>query len=157
VRPQSQLACEFVPDTNGFSMIRAGAANHDRMSELGFEIDFNDLVLPLRAQPHHRRSHQAAAGRWHHRPIAEMACRQTASSTPTTRSRQAFADITYLNAAPEADQRARTQSVKSILTDTGVVSNGLGDLGSHRPELCDRAPARDVIIRSEFGYSGAPL
>lgn len=48
--PGSRLAFEFVPDTAVFAGPR-WRAHHDRMSELGFEIDFNDLVY------HGRRSH----------------------------------------------------------------------------------------------------
>ncbi len=48
--PGSRLAFEFVPDTAVFGDER-WRAHHDRMSELGFEIDFNDLVY------HGRRSH----------------------------------------------------------------------------------------------------
>lgn len=48
--PGSRLAFEFVPDTAVFSDPR-WRAHHDRMSELGFEIDFNDLVY------HGQRSH----------------------------------------------------------------------------------------------------
>jgi methyltransferase (TIGR00027 family) len=48
--PGSRLAFEFVPDTAVFADQR-WRAHHDRMSELGFEIDFNDLVY------HGRRSH----------------------------------------------------------------------------------------------------
>lgn len=46
----SRLAFEFVPDTAVFAD-RRWRAHHDRMSELGFEIDFNDLVY------HGQRSH----------------------------------------------------------------------------------------------------
>jgi methyltransferase (TIGR00027 family) len=46
----SRLAFEFVPDTAVFADER-WRAHHDRMSELGFEIDFNDLVY------HGQRSH----------------------------------------------------------------------------------------------------
>ncbi len=46
----SRLAFEFVPDTAIFADPR-WRAHHDRMSELGFEIDFNDLVY------HGQRSH----------------------------------------------------------------------------------------------------
>ncbi|OBH64245.1 class I SAM-dependent methyltransferase [Mycobacterium sp. E2479] len=46
----SRLAFEFVPDTAVFGDPR-WRAHHDRMSELGFEIDFNDLVY------HGQRSH----------------------------------------------------------------------------------------------------
>lgn len=48
--PGSRLAFEFVPDTAVFTDPR-WRAHHDRMSELGFEIDFNDLVY------HGQRSH----------------------------------------------------------------------------------------------------
>ena len=48
--PGSRLAFEFVPDTAVFVDVR-WRAHHDRMSELGFEIDFNDLVY------HGQRSH----------------------------------------------------------------------------------------------------
>src|ERR1700737_2185075 len=41
--PDSRLAFEFVPDTTVFADER-WRAHHDRMSELGFEIDFNALV-----------------------------------------------------------------------------------------------------------------
>ena len=45
--------------------------------------------------------------------------------------------------------------MNSILTDTGVVSNALATLVSHQPELA--TARRDVVIRSEFRYSGTPL
>jgi methyltransferase (TIGR00027 family) len=48
--PGSRLAFEFVPDTAVFTD-PGWRAHHDRMSELGFEIDFNDLVY------HGQRSH----------------------------------------------------------------------------------------------------
>lgn len=48
--PGSRLAFEFVPDTAVFADPQ-WRAHHDRMRELGFEIDFNDLVY------HGQRSH----------------------------------------------------------------------------------------------------
>src|ERR1700758_1597056 len=48
--PDSRLAFEFVPDTAIFADER-WRAHHDRMSELGFEIDLNELVY------HGHRSH----------------------------------------------------------------------------------------------------
>jgi methyltransferase (TIGR00027 family) len=48
--PGGRLAFEFVPDTAIFAD-RRWRTHHDRMSELGFEIDFNDLVY------HGHRSH----------------------------------------------------------------------------------------------------
>jgi methyltransferase (TIGR00027 family) len=93
--PQSQLACEFVPDTTVFTDPH-WRGHHDRMSELGFEIDFNDLVY------HYERSHiieDLTKRGWQvaHRPVAEMHAAngfQYASDEVA----QAFADITYLNA-----------------------------------------------------------
>lgn len=48
--PGSRLAFDFVPDTAVFADPR-WRAHHDRMSELGFKVDFNDLVY------HGERSH----------------------------------------------------------------------------------------------------
>jgi methyltransferase (TIGR00027 family) len=48
--PGSRLAFEFVPDTAVFADQR-WRAHHDRMSELGFEIDFNDLVYHGQRSP----------------------------------------------------------------------------------------------------------
>lgn len=48
--PGSRLAFEFVPDTAIFADER-WRSHHERMSELGFEVDFNDLVY------HGERSH----------------------------------------------------------------------------------------------------
>ncbi|GFG94312.1 putative S-adenosyl-L-methionine-dependent methyltransferase [Mycobacterium timonense] len=81
--PGSRLAFEFVPDTAVFADPR-WRAHHDRMSELGFEIDFNDLVY------HGQRSHivdhlNQPAGRPRRRP-SRSCTRRTASSTPTTTS-----------------------------------------------------------------------
>jgi methyltransferase (TIGR00027 family) len=41
--PESRLAFEFVPDTTVFTQ-DLWRDHHDRMAELGFEVDFNDLV-----------------------------------------------------------------------------------------------------------------
>ena len=93
--PQSQLACEFVPDTTVFNDPH-WRSHHDRMSELGFEIDFNDLVY------HYERSHiieDLTARGWQvtHRPIAEMHA-ANGFQYADDEVAQAFADITYLNA-----------------------------------------------------------
>jgi methyltransferase (TIGR00027 family) len=48
--PGSQVASEFVPDTTIFKDPR-WRAHHDRMAELGFEVDFDELVY------HYERSH----------------------------------------------------------------------------------------------------
>jgi len=93
--PRSRLAFEFVPDTAIFADER-WRAHHDRMSELGFEIDFNDLVY------HGQRSHivdYLGQRGW-----------QTSSSTvaelhaangfvyPDDDVAEAFADVTYSSA-----------------------------------------------------------
>ena len=93
--PKSQLACEFVPDTTVFADPR-WRSHHDRMSELGFEIDFNDLVY------HYERSHiieDLTQRGWQvaHRPVAEMHA-ANGFQYADDEVAQAFADITYLNA-----------------------------------------------------------
>ena len=92
----SQLACEFVPDTTMFADER-WRAHHERMSELGFDVvDFNDLVY------HFERSHiieylTQRAWQVSHRTVAEM---HAANGYVYANDdvAQAFADITYLNA-----------------------------------------------------------
>src|SRR5271168_4895303 len=94
--PQSQLACEFVPDTTVFNDPR-WRAHHERMSELGFDVvDFNDLVY------HFERSHiieHLAQQGWQvsHRAVAQM---HTANGFvyPDDEVALAFADVTYVNA-----------------------------------------------------------
>jgi methyltransferase (TIGR00027 family) len=93
--PGSRLAFEFVPDTAVFADER-WRTHHDRMSELGFEIDFNDLVY------HGQRSH-----------ILDYLTRrgwQTSAHTvkelhaangftyPDDDVAEAFADVTYTSA-----------------------------------------------------------
>jgi methyltransferase (TIGR00027 family) len=93
--PGSRLAFEFVPDTAIFADER-WRTHHDRMSELGFNIDFNDLVY------HGQRSH-----------IVDYLSRagwQTSSHTvselheangfvyPDDELATAFADVTYSSA-----------------------------------------------------------
>lgn len=92
---QSQLASEFVPDTTIFNDPR-WRSHHDRMSELGFEIDFNDLMY------HYERSHiieDLTKRGWQvsHRPVAEMHAANGFVYADDELAR-AFGDITYLNA-----------------------------------------------------------
>jgi hypothetical protein len=66
------------------------------MSELGFEIDFNDLVY------HYERSHiiedlTKRGWRVAHRPVAEMHA-ANGFQYAADEVAKAFADITYLNA-----------------------------------------------------------
>jgi methyltransferase (TIGR00027 family) len=92
---KSQLASEFVPDTTIFNDPR-WRSHHDRMSELGFEIDFNDLMY------HYERSHiieDLTKRGWQvsHRPVAEMHAANGFVYADDELA-QAFGDITYLNA-----------------------------------------------------------
>ena len=91
----SQLASEFVPDTTVFRDPR-WRSHHDRMSELGFELDFNDLVY------HFERSHiieYLTQRGWQvsHRTVAEMHA-ANGFVYADDEVAAAFADITYLNA-----------------------------------------------------------
>ncbi|WIM86119.1 class I SAM-dependent methyltransferase [Candidatus Mycobacterium wuenschmannii] len=91
----SQVASEFVPDTTIFADPR-WRAHHDRMSELGFEVDFNDLVY------HYERSHiieDLTTRGWQvsHRSVAEMHAANGFQYAEDELA-QAFSDITYLNA-----------------------------------------------------------
>ena len=93
--PGSQLASEFVPDTTMFAD-RRWRSHHERMSELGFDLDFNDLVY------HFERSHiieYLTQRGWQvsHRTIAEMHA-ANGFVYADDEVAQAFADITYLNA-----------------------------------------------------------
>lgn len=81
----SRLVFEFVPDTAIFADPR-WRAHHDRMGELGFEVDFNDLVY------HGHRSHlvdHVKQRRWDVPPERSRSCtRPMALTIPTTRSRR---------------------------------------------------------------------
>ena len=93
--PGSQLASEFVPDTTVFADQR-WRSHHERMSELGFEIDFNDLVY------HYERSHiieDLTKRGWQvsHRTVAQMHA-ANGFVYADDEVAQAFADISYLNA-----------------------------------------------------------
>jgi methyltransferase (TIGR00027 family) len=93
--PGSQLASEFVPDTTIFTDER-WRSHHERMSEFGFEIDFNELVY------HYERSHiieYLTERGWQvsHRRVAEMHA-ANGFVYPDDEVAAAFADVTYLNA-----------------------------------------------------------
>ncbi len=93
--PGSRLAFEFVPDTTVFADKR-WRAHHDRMSELGFEIDFNDLVY------HGQRSHildYLAQREW--RTSSQTVKELHAANGfvyPDDDVAEAFADVTYNSA-----------------------------------------------------------
>jgi methyltransferase (TIGR00027 family) len=93
--PGSRLAFEFVPDTAVFADKR-WRAHHDRMSELGFEIDLNDLVY------HGQRSHivdylTQRGWRTSSQTVKEL---HTANGFvyPDDEVAEAFADVTYTSA-----------------------------------------------------------
>jgi methyltransferase (TIGR00027 family) len=91
----SRLACEFVPDTGIFADER-WRSHHERMSELGFDIDFNELVY------HFERSHIIEyLGRhgWQvsHRTVEQLHA-DNGFVYPDDEVAAAFADVTYLSA-----------------------------------------------------------
>jgi methyltransferase (TIGR00027 family) len=93
--PASQVASEFVPDTTIFKDPR-WRDHHDRMSKLGFEVDFNELVY------HYERSHiieDLTKRGWQvaHRTVAELHAANGFQYADDELA-QAFGDITYLNA-----------------------------------------------------------
>ncbi|BBX76146.1 class I SAM-dependent methyltransferase [Mycobacterium shinjukuense] len=93
--PGSRLAFEFVPDTAIFQDER-WRSHHDRMRELGFDIDFNDLVY------HGQRSHivdyLARAGwRTSSRTVKELH-EENGFGYPDDDLAAAFADLTYCSA-----------------------------------------------------------
>lgn len=93
--PGSRLAFEFVPDTAVFADER-WRTHHDRMSELGFEIDLNDLVY------HGQRSHILDhLGRRGWRTSSQTVTELHAANGfvyPDDDVAQAFADVTYTSA-----------------------------------------------------------
>ena len=93
--PGSRLAFEFVPDTAVFADER-WRAHHDRMSELGFEIDFNDLVY--HGQRSHLLDHLSRRGwRTSSRTVKELHV-ANGFVYPDDDAAQAFADVTYSSA-----------------------------------------------------------
>ena len=91
----SEVFCEFVPDTRIFTDPRY-RNHHDRLSGLGFDIDFNELAY------HFERSHiieylTQRGWRVSHRTVAEMHVANGFVYADDDVA-QAFADITYLNA-----------------------------------------------------------
>ncbi|CAM4458195.1 Putative S-adenosyl-L-methionine-dependent methyltransferase [Mycobacterium basiliense] len=93
--PGSRLAFEFVPDTAIFADER-WRSHHDRMSELGFEIDFNDLVY------HGRRSHiidYLSRNGWQSSShVVKELHAANGFDYPDDDLAAAFADITYTSA-----------------------------------------------------------
>ncbi|OBK97241.1 SAM-dependent methyltransferase [Mycobacterium asiaticum] len=93
--PGSRLAFEFVPDTRIFQDER-WRSHHDRMSELGFEIDFNDLVY--HAERSHILDYLSGSG-WQTAPqtVAELHA-ANGFTYPDDELATAFADVTYTSA-----------------------------------------------------------
>jgi methyltransferase (TIGR00027 family) len=91
----SRLACEFVPDTAIFAH-GPWREHHARMAELGFDIDFNELVY------HGERSHiieHLTRDGWQvsHRTVAQLHA-ANGFVYPDDEVAAAFADVTYLSA-----------------------------------------------------------
>ena len=94
--PGSRLACEFVPDTRIFTDERY-RTHHERMSELGFDIDFNDLVY------HFERSHiieflTQRGWQVSHRTVGQLHA-ANGFVYPDDEVGAAFANMTYISAA----------------------------------------------------------
>jgi methyltransferase (TIGR00027 family) len=93
--PGSRLAFEFVPDTRIFQDQR-WRAHHDRMRELGFEIDFNDLVY--HAERSHILDYVTSAG-WQTSPLSVAELHEANGFVyPDDELAAAFADVTYASA-----------------------------------------------------------
>jgi methyltransferase (TIGR00027 family) len=91
----SRLAFEFVPDTAVFGDER-WRAHHDRMAELGFEIDLNDLVY--HGQRSHILDHLTERGwRTSSQTVKELHA-ANGFVYPDDDVAQAFADVTYSRA-----------------------------------------------------------
>jgi methyltransferase (TIGR00027 family) len=93
--PGSRLAFEFVPDTAIFADPR-WRAHHDRMSELGFEVDFNDLVY------HGQRSHLVDHLKQRGWEVSSQTVKELHAANgfhyPDDDVAEAFADVTYSSA-----------------------------------------------------------
>ncbi len=91
----SQLFCEFVPGTRIFTDPR-WRAHHEGMSELGFNIDFNDLVYHFE---HSHISEYLTQRGWQvsHRTIVQLHA-ANGFVYPDDEVAAAFADNVYLNA-----------------------------------------------------------
>jgi len=91
----SRLAFEFVPDTAVFADER-WRAHHDRMSELGFEIDFNDLVY--HGQRSHILDYLTRRGWQTSTRTVEQLHAANGFTYPDDDVAAAFADVTYTSA-----------------------------------------------------------
>jgi methyltransferase (TIGR00027 family) len=91
----SRLAFEFVPDTAIFADERF-RAHHDRMSELGFEIDFNDLVY--HGQRSHILDYLTRRGWQTSARTVEQLHAANGFTYPDDDVAAAFADVTYTSA-----------------------------------------------------------
>src|SRR6516162_5391383 len=93
--PDSRLGFEFVPDTAVFADPR-WRAHHDRMSELGFEVDFNDLVY------HGQRSHIIDYLKQRGWQVSLHTVKELHAANgfvyPDDDVAEAFADVTYTSA-----------------------------------------------------------
>ena len=93
--PGSRLAFEFVPDTAIFADER-WRSHHDRMSELGFDIDFN--VLVYHGQRRHIIDYLTRDG-WQASSLAVKELHEANRfDYPDDELAAAFADVTYSSA-----------------------------------------------------------
>ncbi|BBX94880.1 putative S-adenosyl-L-methionine-dependent methyltransferase [Mycobacterium lacus] len=93
--PGSRLAFEFVPDTAIFADER-WRSHHERMSELGFELDLNELVY--HGQPSHVIDHLTRSGWQTTSRTVEELHEANGFVYPDDELAAAFADVTYANA-----------------------------------------------------------
>jgi O-methyltransferase involved in polyketide biosynthesis len=93
--PGSRLAFEFVPGTAIFADPR-WRAHHDRMSEFGCELDFNDLVY------HGQRSHPVDYLKQRGWGVSSHTVKELHAANgfhyPDDDVVEAFADVTYSSA-----------------------------------------------------------
>ncbi|MGH3563252.1 MAG: SAM-dependent methyltransferase [Mycobacterium sp.] len=94
----SRLACEFVPDTTIFAD-ELWRSHHQRMSELGFDVDLNELIY------HGERGRiieylERRGWRVSSRAVAQMHA-DSGFVYPDDELAKAFADVTYLSAVLE--------------------------------------------------------
>ncbi|ETZ97445.1 methyltransferase, TIGR00027 family protein [Mycobacterium kansasii 732] len=93
--PGSRLAFEFVPDTAIFADER-WRSHHDRMSELGFDIDFNDLVY--HGERSHIIEHLSGQGWQTSSHTVKELHQANGFEYPDDELATAFADVTYTSA-----------------------------------------------------------
>lgn len=94
--PGSRFACEFVPDTAVFAS-EPWQTHHERMREIGFEVDLNELVY--QGERNHIADYLTGKG-WQvtSRAVAQLHA-ENGFVYADDELAQAFGDMTYLSAA----------------------------------------------------------